>query len=215
MLRGQGYSKCPPAVTADAKWLIKRSSHWLHQANSAITTENVNIDSFGSLCAGWSYSPPRVAIKQSDLELRGLSFLSASLSFPFCFFSVSVAQSGPPEKHMPIQQRGETKFLFLLLSWPEQTPHKVGKSASRLGQAKILICPLLPPVTSKIPKSSPAQSRLDFLTLCASLYMWNPRKRKSSGPLHLRGVCSCPHLFGSIKSGWWHILYWHICCSHT
>lgn len=53
---------------------------------------------------------------------------------------------------MPIQQRGETKFLFLLLSWPEQTPHKVGKSASRLGQAKILICPLLPPVTSKIPE---------------------------------------------------------------
>lgn len=182
MLRGQGCSKCPPTVTADAKWLIKRSSDWLHRANSAITTENVNIDSFGSLCAGWSYSPPCVAIKQFDLEPKSLSSLSASLSFSFCFFSVSVAQSGPPEKHMPIQQRGETKFLFLLLSWPEQTPHKVGKSASSLCQAKILVHPSI--ASCYIENSSKLSDTLSrtvlagfcFLHLPINLYMWNPRK---------------------------------------
>lgn len=201
MLGGQqGCSPCPPAVTADTKWLIKRSSDRLHRANSAITTENVNIDSFGSLCAGWSYSPPCVAIKQSDLEPKSLGSLSASLCFSFCFFFVSVAQSGPPEKHMPIQQRGETKFLFLRLSWPEQTPHKVGKSAPRPCQAKILVHPPLPPATPKIPQScqihSAAQFWLDFfifLLMYESLYVKS--QKNSSRLFYLQDVCSCPRLF--------------------
>lgn len=157
------------------------------------------------MCSGWSYSPPCVAIKKSDLEPKSLGSLSASLSFSFCFFSVSVAQSGPPEKHMPVQQRGETKFLLLLLSWPEQTPHQVGKSASRLCQAKILVRPPLPPATPKIPQScqihSAAQFRLDsfffFLLLYESLYVKS--QKTSSQPLYLQDICSCPHLFGSKK----------------
>lgn len=176
------------------------------------------------MCSGWSYSPPCVAIKKSDLEPKSLGSLSASLSFSFCFFSVSVAQSGPPEKHMPVQQRGETKFLLLLLSWPEQTPHQVGKSASRLCQAKILVRPPLPPATPKIPQScqihSAAQFRLDsffFFCSCMNLYMWNPRKRHHN-PSTSR-ISAAVHICLDLKkSGRWRILHqktWHICCSST
>lgn len=98
---------------------------------------------------------PCVAIKQSDLELKSLGFPSASLSFSICVFSVPFAQSGPPEKRMPVQQQGEIKFLVSVVC-----------------QANILAHPLLPPITPENPQKSchtlsPAQFQLDLCVFCS------------------------------------------------
>lgn len=71
---------------------------------------------------------PRVAIKQSDLELESLTPLSASLSlfvFSFsCFFGSLLPNLDLQSKTAAPPTERETKFLFFLCSQPEQTPHE-------------------------------------------------------------------------------------------
>lgn len=62
MLRVQYYSKCPPAMTANAAWLTERASPWPQPANSSITRENVNIDPVGLPSAAWNHWIPHSSV---------------------------------------------------------------------------------------------------------------------------------------------------------
>lgn len=74
MLRGQYYSKCPPAMTANAAWLTERSGPWPQPANSSITRENVNIDPVGLLCCLEPLNPPTRPLLYNNQILNKTSF---------------------------------------------------------------------------------------------------------------------------------------------